>query len=1070
MVVSTKYMDTRVLGAKMKKLLIIALSIIGLAGIASAEPYEYWVSEGTSNVKYINGDVRFKPLYAPTTSYGVVIHSTGTITTKEFWLNGAQLTPDNYMRKSHEGYAIGQSTGSLRSDLATEISNRTAGDNALGVSTAAIRADLTSEIYTRSDSDLATRLSTATLRTDLTSEALARSNADKTLGVSTGTIRTDLTAETNARATLATNVSVSTNSLRSDLTDETAARTLANTRIGVSTGTIRTDLTAETNARIAANNTIGQSTATLRTNLTTEANTRYAADVAIGVSTAALQGQITALPGHVNVKAFGAVGDGITDDTAALQAASDYCGVTKTMFMPDGQYNVYSTTDNFALITACSITGTSPKNCIIYNTGTGSTLLLQGSGYYSKWSNFQVRGTPYSQDGIVTCSTSTMGWETAYSSFESVWSKSNGRHGIVHRMAWATKYIDCQFDGNLGLGVKAQQEVGDAGGNSAVSFINCHSRWNGGTGDATNDFEKGGVKIVGDVTFTWFRGVVESNNAWGFIISSQTVLPVQQIRIDGVHFEDEPASDTDSTIGGHVFASGDWENLSIENCWVSYGARLSATGYGFYITAVSTTPVLYTSKERIFTHGNNWMAPNGAGTNIQYYKDNNYIENPLDSINRIKFTDNTVVNSSGITTTGSLFALNTDKLVLNGQRIGVSTNTPAYSLDLYNRLADGLLARFNSLSTSGFLDIASDSGSGQGSVIGFWDNTTGGRSGYIKYDYDTDVMSFRVDGSERLTLNSGGAAFISGLGISYGDTNSYKMGESLISGRKIFQINSAITGAALGSGYAVTSDTNSNVGIGMLPGPGAKLSVNGNATFSSYLESTLIYDLSDYRFFADLASGTTALLLNGSVGIGLPAGVGPAYKLDVAGTANITGATTIGGLLTFNQAMQSGGVVYLYDGNSKKKLWRVGGTGNMKVTNTDEVGMTIADGAGHAIFDSGVTVSSVTSTGNASIGGFAAIGSGNLAFKTVIVSTRTGTVEGATTTVAHGVANADKIVGWFSKCEYTAGGGIDTSYTRNAEYQYNVTHGPTNMNVLLSTTSSDQILDKKVWIVIYYVE
>jgi hypothetical protein len=47
---------------------------------------------------------------------------------------------------------------------------------------------------------------------------------------------------------------------------------------------------------------------------------------------------------HVNVKSFGAVGDGVTDDTAEIQAALDACGVAGggIVFFPSGTYEVSS--------------------------------------------------------------------------------------------------------------------------------------------------------------------------------------------------------------------------------------------------------------------------------------------------------------------------------------------------------------------------------------------------------------------------------------------------------------------------------------------------------------------------------------------------------------------------------------------------------------------------------------------------------------------------------------------------------------------------------------------------------
>lgn len=48
----------------------------------------------------------------------------------------------------------------------------------------------------------------------------------------------------------------------------------------------------------------------------------------------------TKLQESISVKDFGAVGDGTTDDTAAIQAALTYCGSTKTLFIPFGTYKI----------------------------------------------------------------------------------------------------------------------------------------------------------------------------------------------------------------------------------------------------------------------------------------------------------------------------------------------------------------------------------------------------------------------------------------------------------------------------------------------------------------------------------------------------------------------------------------------------------------------------------------------------------------------------------------------------------------------------------------------------------
>ena len=51
------------------------------------------------------------------------------------------------------------------------------------------------------------------------------------------------------------------------------------------------------------------------------------------------------LTDYISVKDFGAVGDGNTDDTAAIQAAFDSLTFYDTLFFPDGSYKLTSTID-----------------------------------------------------------------------------------------------------------------------------------------------------------------------------------------------------------------------------------------------------------------------------------------------------------------------------------------------------------------------------------------------------------------------------------------------------------------------------------------------------------------------------------------------------------------------------------------------------------------------------------------------------------------------------------------------------------------------------------------------------
>ena len=270
---------------------------------------------------------------------------------------------------------------------------------------------------------------------------------------------------------------------------------------------------------------------------------------------------------------WGAKGDDSTDCTLALTKAVNVCGLYKTLKLSDGIYRISSVIE-----TMCSIKGNSPVSSAIHNVGTGDALYIPGP-YYGTWSDFSVKGNPASRDGITLYTQS--GDNNAYSSFRNVYSHDNGRHGLYHRCAWATKYIECKFYNNGGLGVFLDTQQGDSGTHNGITFLNCESRWNGGNDSTTtqND-DKGGVKIIGAAMVSFIGGIYESNNAWGFIISNQGYWATRNIHIRNIYMEDTPHA---ANVGGLFYLGGVWENVTVEQSWLGYGTEEGRLGYCFYV-------------------------------------------------------------------------------------------------------------------------------------------------------------------------------------------------------------------------------------------------------------------------------------------------------------------------------------------------------------------------------------------------------------------------------------------------------------------------------------------------------
>lgn len=301
---------------------------------------------------------------------------------------------------------------------------------------------------------------------------------------------------------------------------------------------------------------------------------------------------ITGAP--VNIQDYGADATGSTDSTTAIQAAADAAFTNgQALYIPAGTFKI---TDTVSV--KVSIIGEGPRVSIIKNYGTNDALDLSQSNYYTTFQNFSVDGSGNvaSRDGIsLYDSAAVTGNNVAYSQFFNVYSRNNGRHGLYHRQAWATRYEQCQFTDNGGLGVYVDTQSGDSGSANGVSFFQCDSRGNGGT---TSGFgsDAGGVKINGAAGVYWYGGIVESNNGFAFYVGNNTTA-VRNVVIDSVYFE---YNGWDVAIGGTVYVFGGWHNVVVQNCWIAYGAKTAGQVHYCFNVIASTDGGNFVQKNNTF--------------------------------------------------------------------------------------------------------------------------------------------------------------------------------------------------------------------------------------------------------------------------------------------------------------------------------------------------------------------------------------------------------------------------------------------------------------------------------------
>lgn len=261
----------------------------------------------------------------------------------------------------------------------------------------------------------------------------------------------------------------------------------------------------------------------------------------------------TKLKDTVSIKDFGAVGDGVTDDTTAFQTA---LATSKSLYIPDGTYNI-STQLNI------------PSSFLIFGNGNKSIINYIGTGVcffintqYSTLSNFVIT-TPYpqglitgGQTGIKLVSSAASSIyitieKVTVSNFYSSGVLMEGDNAVGANGPWHITLNDCLIATNHLYGLKLYNSP--SGGNLNNIYINnCGFESNGDNANTS-------IEIDGGLCITLQNCIIESGLTTQINIKGSPSL----IRLENLYFESSGGS------APIIFSgAGTCTGLSITGCYI----------------------------------------------------------------------------------------------------------------------------------------------------------------------------------------------------------------------------------------------------------------------------------------------------------------------------------------------------------------------------------------------------------------------------------------------------------------------------------------------------------------------
>ncbi|HEV2679515.1 MAG TPA: glycosyl hydrolase family 28-related protein, partial [Rhodanobacter sp.] len=302
-------------------------------------------------------------------------------------------------------------------------------------------------------------------------------------------------------------------------------------------------------------------------------------------STASLAQTVQAPPMWTNVKAFGAIGDGIIDDTAAiktaigsLQQSNEYRG--GVLYFPAGRYicsstltfSGYSPSPTSSPVHNIIVRGDGPQCTFIDFSGTtgGAAAFAFSAGAQFGIEDLLIHKA--SGHGVLIGSGNILG-STDYSNYfniRNVRVQQCGGNGFMFLNAFMGTVSDCWSTTNGGAGFLF------AGFHTSMHVSRCYASSNTGNGWSLNA-----------MTYSSFTACGSDRNIWGYAMTNMIGVAFNACGTELNQREGWLLNTANSTVGGLPLNFCDIHGVTFTSCSSYDNSQAGLNAYGSHIAAIA---------------------------------------------------------------------------------------------------------------------------------------------------------------------------------------------------------------------------------------------------------------------------------------------------------------------------------------------------------------------------------------------------------------------------------------------------------------------------------------------------